>query len=284
MFSMMCDFLHTDKEKQFIINKLRKTLKRLVKKDDTVYFFCSNQVHPLDTNAQIIAEIEEEGATFISQGRASQGHIMARLPDGVPIKGTNLIAKSDISILYAASNGDGGGQDGIEGMLMTDIAAGSGGFATPSLLNQKTTGAGVRQLGMITVCGILVLKGGLKANGLVFCGKEENIKRDSEQKTTVVIPKMEKDDDKTPPRPSGACWLRKGETQDAFIDRFMERNQKFRALSSLERLAYELGTLRDKELKGHEVEWEVIEEHKDYQKGSVERLAYEKWAKEGKQK
>jgi hypothetical protein len=98
------------------------------------------------------------------------------------------------------------------------------------------------------------------------------------QTTTVVIPEYVKmNEDESPPRPSGACWLRPNESQDEFMDRFMDRNHKFCALSSFERLAYEMGILRDVKLDGHAVEWKVIKAHNQSPPGSLEKKAYDDW-------
>lgn len=258
-YGLTRDFVLTINEMMYVLNYLLITIKAMnISKGSSVYFCCTNQLSrdELFELARNIYEIE--ACDSQSAKRALRQHVMTCLKGKGKkrhITPTELRANKNVSfeILFGSTSGDGGGVHGVEGGLMDLIQASSGGYATRSLLNIKQTGGGRLREGMFCACVMMVIRGGLDANGLEFQGKDENKVRDRKH-TELVIPEPDQSKLWELPRPSGATWRTSSETNEEFYKRMVARSNKWNSLTSTERWAYKLGVLTDYDLNGREAE------------------------------
>jgi hypothetical protein len=173
-------FQHDAREVSFIVDCLLDTIRvRLdLRPEDAAYILALNGIPIGADAARVEQELWQEGARFLCAGRAGTMQLIASKADGSFYTETELRASGlvDIKLLYVNDHADGGGQAGVEGVLMERIAQASGGYGAQSggaLLNQTNApSGGTPAKGFFQACASFIIRGGLPAIGARLRDKE----------------------------------------------------------------------------------------------------------------
>lgn len=259
------DFRYRDDEKVQIVSSIMKRLTSFLGREDTIYFFSTNAFNKSSRIKDIIKVVKKEGCASNSFQRSKGQHVMLRRPDGkcydeegVDKEDYNLMELAEFYILFTATSDDGGGMNGIEGMLIKEFAEMCGGMGTRTLLNQSYFPSGGRlKWGWVNACCMIRFRGGLEKTGLLFQPSVSARKGlETDGSTTTLSFKQSIAEGGETPRSSGAYWMTKDDDKDMdhFLKKFKQKQRRFQRLTSLQRLVYELGIMKDDALKPMQIE------------------------------